>query len=368
MKNIFDLETILKPINETEPCGLYLFYEPVYDLIRDARREDDASLPQGVWERPLKQADWERVLLLCRETLISQSKDLQIAVWGTEAATILFGVRGLLEGIVMIRSLSVQFWDNIHPQLQPNDIERRCAPFEWCDSVFCRRLRQTPLAEQNQFNEQIFSWNDWINAEYLEQLQKHSAKPQVTEEKVNILNAIDVTKADFYLDLLETLIQLNRELTAFHNFLHEKLGETAPVLLQVREEVDKMRILVNKWLIERKAITPNKQSEIKPEQGELTMSNENISNETMSNENATIFSGNALAVTCSNPLKTRQEAYLLLEQAAEILIQCEPHSPVPYLVRRLVTWKDKSLDALMQELTQCGVDYYLLLKLFADKD
>ncbi|MDR2439394.1 MAG: type VI secretion system protein TssA [Planctomycetaceae bacterium] len=363
MKTIFDLETILKPINETEPCGLYLFYEPIYDSIQEARREEDASLPQGVWEHQLKQADWEQVLSLCIETLISRSKDLQIAVWGTEAATVLFGVRGLLEGIVMIRSLAVQFWDNIHPQLQPNDTEIRCAPLEWCDSVFCRRLRQTPLAEQNQFSEQIFSWNDWINAEYQEQLQMHSAKPQTTEEKTNILNAIDATPTTFYLNLSETLIKLNRELAKFQTFLHEKLGETAPALFQLREEVDKIQTLVNKWLIERKGIDLNKQSEIKPERGESIMSNENSVN--FSEQNS---AEKVLTVTDSDVLKTRQEAYLLLERAAEILIQCEPHSPVPYLVRRLVAWKDKSLDELMQELTQRGVDYYLLLKLFPDMD
>ncbi|MDR0704697.1 MAG: type VI secretion system protein TssA, partial [Planctomycetaceae bacterium] len=212
MKSLFDLETILKPIDGEEPCGLYLFYDPIYDSIQEARREEDASLPQGVWEHQLKQADWERVLLLCRETLISRSKDLQIAVWGTEAATVLLGVNGLLEGIVMIRSLAMQFWDNIHPQLQPNDMEIRCAPLEWCDSAFCRRLRQTPIVKQNQFNERIFSWNDWIHAEYLEQIQIHSAKPQVAEEKSRILNAIDATQTAFYLDLSETLSRLNREL------------------------------------------------------------------------------------------------------------------------------------------------------------
>ncbi|MDR0611371.1 MAG: type VI secretion system protein TssA [Planctomycetaceae bacterium] len=363
MKHLFDLETILKPIDGVESCGVYLFYDPIYDSIQEARREEDASLPQGVWEHQLKQADWERVLLLCCETLTFQSKDLQIAVWGTEAATVLFGVNGLLEGIVMIRSLAIQFWDNIHPQLQPNDIERRCAPLEWCDSVFCQRLRQTPLVEQCQFNEQIFSWNDWNDAEYREQIQMHSAKPQMIEEKIRILNAIDVTKTTFYLNLSETLIRLDRELATLHDFLHKKLGDAAPSLFQLRLEVEKIRNLVSKWLIERKGIEPNKQSEIKPEQGELMMTNENPAN--FSEQNS---AEKELIVTNSSVLKTRQDAYLLLEQAAEILMQCEPHSPVPYLVRRLVAWKNKSLYDMMKELTQRGVDYYLLLKLFSDID
>jgi hypothetical protein len=94
----------------------------------------------------------------------------------------------------------------------------------------------------------------------------HSANPQVAEEKSRILNAIDATQTAFYLDLSETLSRLNRELAEFHNFLHEKLGETAPVLFQLREEIEKIRILVNKWLIERKGVDLKKQSEIKSEQ------------------------------------------------------------------------------------------------------
>ena len=33
------------------PAGDWLFYDAVYDRLRDARRQEDASLPQGVWQR-----------------------------------------------------------------------------------------------------------------------------------------------------------------------------------------------------------------------------------------------------------------------------------------------------------------------------
>ena len=56
-----DLEALLAPIrdDEGEGVGVSLRSEPLYQQISDARRQDDASLPMGEWERPLIKADWK---------------------------------------------------------------------------------------------------------------------------------------------------------------------------------------------------------------------------------------------------------------------------------------------------------------------
>jgi len=55
-----DLERLLTPISGDNPAGQFLRYEGMYDRIQEARKED-ADLPQGVWERELKKADWNKV-------------------------------------------------------------------------------------------------------------------------------------------------------------------------------------------------------------------------------------------------------------------------------------------------------------------
>ena len=45
---------LLAPISTIYPCGESLRYTPVYDAIREARRADDDSLSQGVWQREYK--------------------------------------------------------------------------------------------------------------------------------------------------------------------------------------------------------------------------------------------------------------------------------------------------------------------------
>ncbi len=72
-------DLLLTPIPGTRPTGQDVAYAGDYDAIIEARREDNAALPQGVWQRELKRADWAAVERLCAETLAARSKDLQVA-------------------------------------------------------------------------------------------------------------------------------------------------------------------------------------------------------------------------------------------------------------------------------------------------
>jgi len=71
-------EDILKPIAGENPSGRSLRSDPVYDKIKEARRQDD-ELPQGVWQHERKLADYALVVKLSSDALATQSKDLQLA-------------------------------------------------------------------------------------------------------------------------------------------------------------------------------------------------------------------------------------------------------------------------------------------------
>ncbi len=53
---------------------------------------------------------------------------------------------------------------------------------------------------------------------------------------------------------------------------------------------------------------------------------------------------------------SRDEAFRWLEAAADYLLAAEPHSPVPYLVRRAVAWGRLPLPQLMKEYQRSGYD------------
>src|SRR5690348_3693410 len=77
-------DEVLVPIPGARPGGVELRYDPLYDKIKEARREEE-DIPQGDWQTTRKTADWPQVIKLTKDALVNKSKDLQLAVWLAEA-------------------------------------------------------------------------------------------------------------------------------------------------------------------------------------------------------------------------------------------------------------------------------------------
>lgn len=60
---------------------------PIHDEIKEARGADEPG-PQGGWARVLKTANFAEVERIATEALIHKGKDLQVAAWTTEGATL----------------------------------------------------------------------------------------------------------------------------------------------------------------------------------------------------------------------------------------------------------------------------------------
>ena len=137
-------DDLLNPISGDNPSGTNLRYAPVYDKIKEARRQDDDA-PQGEWQRERKIADYKQVIKLAGDALASQSKDLQLAVWLTEAMLHQEGFPGLQQGLQLLRGLIESFWDTLYPEVEDGDLELRSAPIEWAGTRLDDPLRKAPL-------------------------------------------------------------------------------------------------------------------------------------------------------------------------------------------------------------------------------
>src|SRR5205085_7122510 len=118
---------LLNPISAENPAGENLRYAPVYDKIKEARREDDDA-PQGDWKHERKVADWPLTIKLIGEVLATKSKDLQLAAWLAEAMLRREGVAGLREVLDVTRGFLENFWDTLYPELEDGDAEYRASP------------------------------------------------------------------------------------------------------------------------------------------------------------------------------------------------------------------------------------------------
>jgi type VI secretion system protein ImpA len=137
-------EDILKPIPGDNPSGENLRYAPIYDQIKEARREED-DVPQGEWQQEVKKADSVLVIKLAGDTLATKSKDLQIAAWLTEAMLRREGFAGLQAGLSLLRGLLTNFWDTLYPELEDGDAELRAAPLDWVGSRLDQPIRRVAL-------------------------------------------------------------------------------------------------------------------------------------------------------------------------------------------------------------------------------
>jgi type VI secretion system protein ImpA len=115
-------EDIFEPVAGDNPGGQDLRYNPVYDKIKEARREDD-DLAQGAWQYERKVADHALVIKLAQEAIAKQSKDLQLAAWLAESLLRRNGFDGLDEGLTLCRGLVEKFWDHLYPELDDGDAD-----------------------------------------------------------------------------------------------------------------------------------------------------------------------------------------------------------------------------------------------------
>src|SRR5690242_3634411 len=138
------LAELLKPISEQQPCGVPIRYEPEYDALREARREDDASLPAGVWQADIKRADWGKVQQLAETVLRMRSKDLAVASWLGEAWLHLDGLAGLSRALALLALLGERFSEQLHPiseDPENGDAAYRAGPLQWLAQRYAETLR-----------------------------------------------------------------------------------------------------------------------------------------------------------------------------------------------------------------------------------
>src|SRR3954447_16924110 len=105
------IDDLLDPIPTEPPCGKDLRWTAEWDRVKEARRADD-GLEAGKWARKeSKTANWRLVEEITTSILRTQSKDLQVAMWLTEANLKLHGFAGLADGLHLVSELISRYWD-----------------------------------------------------------------------------------------------------------------------------------------------------------------------------------------------------------------------------------------------------------------
>lgn len=282
-----DTDDLLDPISPEQPAGSDLRWTAEWDRIKEARRADD-GLDSGKWaKKERKVADWRLARELAVAMLRDRSKDLQLALWLTEANIKLHGFPGLGDGLRVTRELMVRYWDKgLYPAIEDGP-EDRAGPFEWLSNKLVDAMTAIPITARSDggTDYSLVDQQDAlrVGAEAncraadgeIDAKKKRAYDQALADGHVSMEmfeRAVRETKRADYEVLNSDFQQTYDEFRALEKVVDEKFGDMAPNLAACRTAFNEMKqaiadILEKKRLAEPDPIPPavEKSSGVSPE-------------------------------------------------------------------------------------------------------
>lgn len=343
-----DVEALLAPLETGEQgAGIDLRGDfsatSAYQRLRDARTaaraeerardaDDDADAPDA--------AGWREVLAVGEQALATQTKDLEIAAWMTEALVRRDGLPGLTEGARLIAGLCDGFWDALFPLPDEDGLDARSSPLEGlsggsADGTVMQPLRRLPLFRRADGSGiGLYQW---------EQAEKVSA---MDEERRNARYATGAPElatlvAEARLDRAY-LIDRGREVAAaaeawrvLDETLSSRFESGAPSLRKVRTLLDRMLQVVTQL-----GGAPT-EDDAAPDASAAPAATSATSAPGGPAGTASPVAAGAL---------TRESALKELDRIADYFRRTEPHSPLAYTLDEAVRRGRMSLAELLAEV------------------
>jgi type VI secretion system protein ImpA len=324
---VLDLDLLIAPIPGDSPAGGSVPFA-VREKLEECRKEvnpndfdaDDPMRPESA-----QNADWGAVVRLATDTLTGTSKDLLIAARLTEGLTKEHGFAGLRDGVRLMRRLVGECWDRLNPAIESDDdLEVRAAPFFWLDEAdrgawFPTTLRRVPMVSSDGRH---FGWLEWK--------QSQSGKDGLSP--ADIEKAIQATPREQCQATFDDLTESWQDLDALARELSGKMGQYAPTFTGLRQALGECRALAQQ-ILQRKGPDLS---------GASDEAVEGTPGGAAPAEGGGSFLGRQVA--------SRAQVYQRLAEAAALLQQLEPHSPIPYLIKRAVELGALSFPELMRQL------------------
>lgn len=343
---MLDIEPLLQPISEGKPSGDDLKYTPLFDKIRNARKMEDTG-PKGQWEEAeSSSSDFALVVKLATEAIAKKSKDLQLAVWLTEAWIHEEGIPGLTAGLELSRELLIRFWDTLFPELDEGDAEPRSANLDWLGSYFDPAKGSSPIfaVRNTGLTNAGYSWFVYQESRRIGYEAEVNSNPQrkaaraaaLKEEKVapEIFDKdFEATKKPFYKALEADLKAAVTALNQLDEVCHEKFQDVAPSFTPLRKALDEVGNVTHILLLKKLEKEPDI---IEPDPSEAveTEAVDGAGSNGTPGESAQLD----LSQLESGAIKSEAQAMLHVVAAAQYIRRQNPASPTAYLLLRALRW------------------------------
>lgn len=344
-----DLAPLIAPLDGASPCGEDLLFSNDFDAIQQARRFDDPSLDQGEWVTEIKEADWGFVIERCSQLLKTQTKDLRLAAWLTEALAMKQGVEGLSQGYTLLAALAERYWDTVHPLPEGDDTEYRLGNVSWLVGRTSQLLREIPLTQSSSGE---FGGLDWEVASNVAQAVRRD--PEHADELARgkpsleqIEAAKRATPPAFYKTLLTELKAFQAAMLALEETLDARAGTSAPSFRQTKDAYEYVFDLAERFArdVGAKIDSTPAQPQAQAQAGGGSTERAEPSFKTPPSLETSMPTQTAATgvVHATGAIQTRAEAVAQLRAIARFLRATEPHSPAAYLADKAAQWADMPL-------------------------
>ncbi len=329
-------DDLLNPIEGPNPSGANLRYDPVYDKIKEARREE-AQPPPGMTEQDRKVSDNNQVIKLTTDLLTTKTKDLQLAAWMSEAMLKQRGFGGLKDGLALCCGLIDKFWDTLYPEIEDGDAESRGAPLGFIGVKLDIPVKLVPVVEKAKYGALDYQQSREVG--YEDQVKGDEAKKKraalIKEGKLApelFDRAFEETPKKFYAQAEKDLDGCLENLTRLNKTCDEKFGADGPAFGPLQKALEASRHLIHGFLQKKREKEPDPVEEVPVAaaapgaEGEVAMGG------------APVRTGVLISVEGSSEPADRVDAIKKIAEAAAFLRRREPQSPASYLMLRGLRW------------------------------
>lgn len=327
---VVNVESLLKPLSEENPCGENLRWDRRYlEIERLAEGKEETQFSAA--EEP----DWREVRDGCAE-LFARGKHLRVAVLMSLAALRQEGFPGLRDGLKVIQGLLEQYWDQIFPQL---DAEDNNDPTERVNSLsalvtpiatfgdklkFVDRVQECPICESRQLGK--FSMRDVAIAGGTLDVPDSPDKPKPTLAIIDA--AFEETDPQVLEQIAAAIDEASVSLQAIEDLFTEKCGAG------VGPQAEALKTLLRDASIQ-----------VRRRMGQ------DVGEEGGGGEAGEGGESQGGGARISGEVNSPQEALLALEKVSRYYASNEPSSPVGLIVACAAQMVNKSFQEISKVLT-----------------
>lgn len=330
--SVIDVESLLAPISDDAPSGEDLEYDPEFgEMERSTEGKPEQQFGDTIVEG--EEPDWKQVKSKSLD-LLKRTKDLRVTAHLSRAVLAVDGWVAFSEVLALMRGYIEQFWENVHPQLDPDDDNDPTFRVNTLASLVdkettLRLVEKTPLVKSKMVG--IFTLRDLEVA----QGERDPRPGEEAPSMATIEAAFTDTEVEELQETDTALKEAIEHLRAIEDTVTEQVGAANSVRLDdlVKKLVEAEKVYADQ--LDRRGVG-EADEEAAGENGEGGGGG---------------GGGSAKADALSGRISSREEVLKALDMICDYYNRFEPSSPLPLLIKRAKRLATKSFLEIIRDLT-----------------